>query len=131
MNLLVAYAKVPMSFLSLYRRREAHGKYVVAIACAMTGILVVNVWSGLLLFVCVTHTSLIGMRVVQPDIYSLILAAIFIFELAFVHFVQKKVERDRSFASQVGNTSPRISIWYAGVSAGLLLAATIAMVVTT
>jgi hypothetical protein len=73
MNPLVAYAKVPMSFLNLYRRRDSRGKYLLAIACAMTGILIVNVWSGLLIAVCVTHTSLVGTRIIEAGTYSSIL----------------------------------------------------------
>jgi hypothetical protein len=114
MNPLVAYAKVPMSFLNLYRRRDSRGKYLLAIACAMTGILIVNIWSGLLIAVCVTHTSLVGTRIIEAGTYSSILAGLFVLELAFVHLVQQKVYRDPSFAKQVRDTSPKISIWYAG-----------------
>jgi hypothetical protein len=128
MNLFVAYAKVPMSFLNLYLRgRKSTGRYLVAIACAMTGILVINIWSALLVIVIVTRTSLVGTHYIEAGTYALFLALVFFFELAFVHFVQRRALNDPGFAKQVAASSPKVSMWYAGISAGLLAASTVAM----
>jgi hypothetical protein len=132
MNPFVAYAKVPMSFLNLYLRgRDSRGRYLVAIACAMAGILVINIWSALLVIAIVTHTSLVGTHYVEAGTYALFLGLVFALELAFVHFVQRKVLNDPSFAKQVAATSPKVSMWYLGISAGFLAAATLAVILTS
>jgi hypothetical protein len=121
MNPFVAYAKVPMSFLNLYLPgRESTGRYLVAIACAMTGILVINIWSALLVIVIVTRTSLVGSHYIEAGTYALFLALVFVLELAFVYFVQRRVLNDPGFARQVAATSPKVSNWYVGISVGLL-----------
>jgi len=62
---------------------------------------------------------------VEAGPYALFLALVFELELAFVHFVQKKVRSDPGFAKQVATTSPRVSMWYAGVSVGVRAASTV------
>ena len=60
MNPFVANAKLQMSFRNLYRRsRDRRSDSASAIACAMTTLLVINIWSILLIVVLVTRTSLI------------------------------------------------------------------------
>jgi len=128
MKPFVAYAKIPMSFLNLYRLRGgARGHYTVAIAFAMSGVLVINIWSALLVLAIVTNTSLVGTHFVEAGPYALFVALVFALELTFVHFVQKRVRNDPIFAKKVATTSPRVSMWYAGVSVGLLAASTLAM----
>jgi len=128
MSPFVAYAKIPMSFLNLYRLRGgSRGHYMVAIAFAMSGVLVINIWSALLVIVIVTRTSLVGTHYIEGGTYALFLALVFVFELAFVHFVQRRVLNDPGFAKQVAATSPKVSMWYVGISVGLLAASTAAL----
>jgi hypothetical protein len=130
MNLLVAYAKLPMSFRKLYQSRGGgRGNFVVAVACAMTGFLIVNIWSVLLIVVSVTHTSLVGKHYIEAGPYALVLAFVFALEILFVRFVFRRAESDPTFA-ELRSTRPMISIWYAGISVGLLAASTVAMFFT-
>ena len=132
MNPFVAYAKVVMSFRNLYLRgRESTDGYHVAIACAMTGILVINIWSVLLVIVIAARASFVGTHYIDADTYALFLALVFVLELGFVHFVQRRVVNDPTFAKQVAATSPKVSMWYAGISVGLLAASTVAMKLAT
>jgi len=132
MNPFVAYAKLPMSFRNLYQsKRGRRGNFVIAIACAMTGLLLVNIWSVLLIVASVTHTSLVGRHRIEAAPYALILAFAFVIEVLFVGFVFTRADRDPTFAKQIRSTRPRVSMWYAGISVGLLLASTVAMMLTT
>jgi hypothetical protein len=83
--------------------------------------------SALLVIVVVTRTSLVGTHYIEAGTYALFLALVFAVELAFVHFVQRRVLNDPGFAKQVAAISPKVSMWYAGVSVGLLAASTVAM----
>jgi hypothetical protein len=131
MNPFVAYAKLPMSFRNLYQsRRSGRGNFVVAIACAMSGLLIVNIWSLLLIVVSVTHTSVVGKRYIEAGPYALILAFVFVLEILFVRFVFGRADSDPTFAKQVQSTRPTVSMWYAGISVGLLAASTVAMFFT-
>jgi hypothetical protein len=44
--------------------------------------------------------------------------------------VQRKVRNDPGFAGLVAATSPKVSIWYVGISVGFLAASTVAMILT-
>jgi hypothetical protein len=126
MNPFVAYAKLPMSFRNLYQsRRDGLGKSVVAIACAMTGLLIVNIWTLILLVSLVDHGRLASRRRLGPVEYAALCACLLIVELILVDRVFTKVERDKGFALRVASTSPRISVWYGWVSVVLLVVSTI------
>lgn len=129
MNLLVTYAKIPMSFLNLYRRRSRQGSYTVAIAFAMSGIFVVNVWSFVLLTSLIDHGWLSERPKITSREFAVFLLGVLLAELAFVSFVQNKAARDARFAARVSGSRPSISIWYAFISAALLVASTILVVV--
>jgi hypothetical protein len=132
MNPFVAYAKLPMSFRKLYQSRGGgRGNFLVAVACAMTGLLIVNIWSVLLIVVSVTHTSLVGKHHIEAGPYALLLAFVFGLEILFVRFVFRRADSDPTFAEQVRSTRPMVSMWYAGISAGLLAASTVAMFFTS
>jgi hypothetical protein len=131
MNPFVLYSRLPMSFRNLYQSmRGGRGNFVVAIACAMSGLLIVNIWSILLIVVSVTHTSLVGKRNIEAGSYALFLAIVFILEVLFVRFVFRRADSDPTFGNQVRLTSPTVSKWYAGISAGLLAGSTAAMIFT-
>jgi hypothetical protein len=125
MSFLVIYAKIPMSFLNLYRRRRPQANYTLAIACAMSGILVANIWSFFLLLSFVDHGWLAARRRIAPLEFTGLLFGIFLAELVFVSYVRSKVSHDKEFASRVCTASPSISIWYAIASAVLLGSAAI------
>jgi hypothetical protein len=126
MKPFVAYAKLPMSFRNLYQsRRDGLGKSLVAIACAMTGLLIVNIWSLILLVSLVDHGWLASRRRLGPLEFAALCAGLFIVELILVDRVFTKVDRDKEFASRVVPVSPRISMWYGWGSVVLLVASTI------
>lgn len=125
MNPLVAYAKIPMSFWNLYRRRRPQANYTVAIACAMSGILVVNVWSFVLLVSLIDQGWLAERRRIGPGEFAVLLMGVLLAELVFVNFVQNKVARDVRFAMKVKASPPSITIWYAIASVALLAVSTI------
>jgi hypothetical protein len=126
MNLLVAYAKLQMSFRNLYQKRhDGLGKSVLAIACAMTGLLIVNIWSLILLVSLVDHGWLASRRRLGPVEFAALCAGLFMAELILVDRIFAKIDRDKRFAFRVVPTSPRISIWYGGISVVLLVVATI------
>jgi hypothetical protein len=126
MNLFVAYAKLPMSFRNLYQsRHDGPGKSVVAIACGMTGFLIVNIWSLILLVSLVEHGWLASRRKLGPVEFAALCAGLFIVELILVDRVFTKVDRDKGFASRVVQASPRISMWYGWSSVVLLVVSTI------
>ena len=126
MNPFVAYAKLMMSFRNLYQiRRDGLGKSVVAIASAMTGLLIVNVWTLVLLVSLVDHGWLASRRRLGPVEFAALCACLLIVELIIVNRVFTKVERDKGFGLCVASTSPRISVWYGWVSVVLLVVSTI------
>jgi len=122
MNLLVAYAKIPMSFLNLYRQRRPRSIYTVAIGCVMFAILVINVWS-LILFVSLFDRGwLVDGPRIGPSEFAGLCLGILLTEIVFVAFVQHKTARDANFADRVRNARPTISICYTVVSVALLAA---------
>lgn len=129
MNPLVTYAKIVMSFMNLYRRRRSQGNHAVAITFAMSGILVVNVWSLLLLVSLVDRGWLAERSRLSAGEFAGLLLGILVVELTLVNFVQNKAARDAGFAARVGTPPPNISIWYAGISAALLAVSTLLVVV--
>jgi hypothetical protein len=118
-----------MSFWNLYRRRRAQASYTVAIACAMSGILMVNVWSFVLFVSLIDHGWLAERRRISPGEFSALLLGVLLAELIFVNFVQNKVAQDVRFAIKVKASPPSISIWYAIVSVALLAVSTILAIV--
>jgi hypothetical protein len=122
MNILVAYAKIPMSFFNLYRQRRPRASYSLAIACVMSTIVIINLWT-LLLMVSMIDRELIteGPRVDGVELAG-VLMGILLLEIGFVYFVQTKVARDAAFAERVRNAPPLVSICYTLVSIALLAA---------
>ena len=126
MNPIVAYAKLLMSFRNLYQsRRDGMGKSVVAIACAMTGLLVVNIWTVILLVSLVDHGWLANRRRLGPVEFAALCACLFMVEFILANRVFTMADRDREFASRVASASPLISVRYGWVSGVLLVLATI------
>jgi hypothetical protein len=110
MNPFVAYSKLPMSFRNMYQRGGGgRGNFMVAIACAMTGLLVLNIWSVLLVVVIVTHTSLVGKHYIEAGPYALLLVVVFAFEILSINSVFRRADSDPTFAHQVRSTSPMVS----------------------
>ena len=64
---------------------------------------------------------------VEAGPYALFLALVFELELAFVHFVQKRFAAIQALPSKSLPPAPRVSMWDAGVSVGVLAAPTVAM----
>lgn len=128
MNLLVVYAKIPMSFWNLYRQQRPQANYTIAIACAMTSILVINIWSLCLLISLVDHGWLASRRRISAGEFMALIFGVLVVELIFVDFVQKRVARDAEFAVRVKAASPKISIWYAIMSVGVLASSTILVI---
>lgn len=110
-----------MAFLNLYRRVNPRGKFKVAVTFAMTGTLVVNVWSLLLLISLLDHGWLGSRRKITAIEYVSLCIGVLIAEFIFVDFVQKKVTADQTYASQVGTASPRIAIGYVATSGVVLV----------
>jgi hypothetical protein len=125
MSPVVAYAKIAMSFWNLYRQRRPQANYTAAIACAMSGIFVINIWSCILCISLVDHGWLASRREISRIEFAMLLLGVLIAELLFVDFVKKKVTRDKRFFAEVGAASPSISIRYALVSVALLVASTV------
>jgi hypothetical protein len=94
----------------------------------MSGILIVNLWSLVLLASLVGHGWLAQRRSIGPLEFAVLLLGILLAELVFVSFVLSKAARDRHFANRVGSAQPKIAIWYAGISAATLAVLTILFV---
>lgn len=120
MNLLVAYARIPMSFLNLYRQRRPQGTYTVAIGCIMFGILVINLWSLILVISLFDRGWLADGPRMDPTEFGGLCVGVLLTEIIFVGFVQHKTARDSTFADRVRNSRPTISICYTVVSVALL-----------
>jgi hypothetical protein len=120
-NLLRAYAKLPVAFLNLYRRGNPRGTFKVLIACAMTGLLAMNVWSVLLLVSLLDHGWLGSRRKITGLEYGILCIGGLIAEFIFVDFVQRKAAEDRDFASRVVRASPTIAIRYIFTSGVVLV----------
>jgi hypothetical protein len=98
---------------------------VVAIACAMTGLLVVNIWTLILLVSLVDQGWLEHRRRLGPVEFAALCACLFMVEFILANGVFTMADRDREFAARVALASPRISVWYGWISAVLLVLATI------
>jgi hypothetical protein len=120
MNPLVSYAKIPMSFLNLYRQRKLRHTFSVAIACVMSTIVVINLWTVLLLVNLLDRDLLTDGPRPDPVEFAAIFLGILIAEIAFVYIVQIKAARDVSFAERVRNAPPIVAICYTLVSIALL-----------
>jgi hypothetical protein len=123
MNPRIAYAKIAKSFQTLYRQREPESRFTIAVACAMSGLLVINNWCLILLFV--DHGSLSSRRRISPVEFVALCAGLFIVEIILVNRVFIRIEKDERFASRVVPAPPRISMWYLGISIVLLVGSTI------
>jgi hypothetical protein len=122
MNLLVSYAKIPMSFFNLYRQRRPRHAYTVAIACVMSTIILINLWTLILLVSLVDRDWLADSAEFGPVDFAEVFLGIVFIELLFVIYVQRKVARDVHFAERVRDAPPLVSICYTMVSVALLAA---------
>jgi hypothetical protein len=123
-NPVLMYAKIAVSFLHMYRRRTPQGRYTVAIACAMSGVLVINVWTIVLLILLFDHGWLAAQTRIGSSEFAGLFISILISELFFVDFVVSKLERDTVFVARVGAAPPRLSVWYVACSALMLAVST-------
>jgi hypothetical protein len=120
MNLLVSYAKIPMSFFNLYRQRRPRRAYTVAIACVMSTIILINLWTVILLVSLVDRDWLTDSAEFGAVDFAEVFLGIAFIELLFVIYVQRKVARDIHFAERVRDAPPLVSICYTMVSVALL-----------
>jgi hypothetical protein len=130
MSPIVAYAKIAMSFWNLYRQRRPQANYTAAIAFAMSGIFVINVWSIILCVSLLDHGWLASRREISRIEFAMLLVGVLIAEFLFVDFIKKKATRDKTFFAEVGAASPSISIRYALISVALLVASTVLVAVS-
>jgi cytochrome bd-type quinol oxidase subunit 2 len=115
---LVVYAKIIKSLQNMYRRADPNGRYVVTIACAMSGLLIANIWS--LVLVVSLDGWFSNRRRIGPAEFALLCAGLVIAEVILVDRVFSKIDRDKEFAARVASAPPRISLWYIAGSAALL-----------
>jgi len=111
-----AYALLPASLLNLYHRRGNLGFNTLAIAFALTGMLVMNVWSILCLIDMLVRVNVIGPILSSPGYYVLMVVGTFFVEVAIVRLVQEKTLHSLPFAALVRSAPPRIWIWYTAIS---------------
>jgi hypothetical protein len=125
MNPLVKYAKIVTSFQNLYRQRDPNSRYTVAVASAMSGLLIINIWTFILLASFVDHGWFASRRRITPVEFAGLFVGLFVVQMILIDFVFTKVDGDKRFASRVVPASPRISMWYGGISIALLVVSTI------
>jgi hypothetical protein len=125
LNPLVTYAKIAKSFQNMYRQRDPDGRYTITIASAMSALLLINIWSLVLLVSLVDHGCLAGRRRIGPVEFAALCAGLFTVEIILVDHIFTKVDTDERFASRVASASPRIAMWYLGISIVLLGVTTI------
>jgi hypothetical protein len=129
MNPVVAYAKVVKSFQNLYLDRDPSRNTVVAIACAMSGIFLVNVWTIVLLVSLFDHGWLGNRREISGIEFSLLALCLFAAEYILVYRVLNRVKTDKAFASIVAPAAPNVAKTYAATSVLLLLLLTAAKLI--
>jgi hypothetical protein len=120
MNPVTTYAKIVMAFLSLYRHQRRQASYTLAVAIAMSSILVVNIWSLLLLISLIDPGWLLARRRIGLIEYCALVLIVLVAELIFVDLVQKKASGDSSFGTHLRAVRPSIAMWYASVSVAVL-----------
>jgi hypothetical protein len=128
MNVFATYASLVMSFANLYRRERGPGKSVVAIACAMTGLLVGNLLS-LYFFFAATRSRYLVYREIDRVPLLIIAFSLFLAELAFVTFVHREVGRSGPLATRVRAASPKIAVRYAVITAAAFVLSVIGMLI--
>lgn len=129
-NPLSMYAKIPMAFMNLYRlHHRDQASYTLAIAIAMSGILLVNIWSILLLVLLLNPAWLSTRPKIGPVEFTGLLLAVLIVEIHFVDSVQKRATRDVAFGARVRDEPPSTAIWYASISVFVLAMSTILFVI--
>lgn len=121
MNPVVAYAKIAKSFQNMYRERDPSRNTVLAIACAMFGILAVNVWTLILLVSQLDHGWLGNRRRITGVEFAFFGFCAFVAEYILVYRVFDRLKTDKAFASLVAPATPNVAKWYAAASAVLLL----------
>jgi hypothetical protein len=109
---------IAKSFQNIYRRADPGGRYVVTIACAMSALLIANIWSVVLL-ISLDGWSASHQRIGPTD-FGLLCAGLVLAEIIFVDRAFSKIDRDEAFAARVASASPRISLWYVASSVALL-----------
>ena len=118
MSPLVAHARIAKSLQNIYRRADPNGRYVVTIACAMSALLITNMWSVVLL-VSLDGWSASRQRI-GPAEFALSCLGLVMAEIILVDRAFSKIDRDEAFAARVASASPRISLWYVASSVALL-----------
>lgn len=111
-----------MSFQNMYRQRDPKGRYSIATAIAMPTMLFVNIWSCVLLASLVDRGWLANRRRIGTVEFAALSVGLFVVEMILVNLIFAKVDEDKGFALYVGSASPRISMWYGGISVVILLA---------
>ena len=128
MNVFATYASLVMSFANLYRRERGPGKSVVAIACAMTGLLLGNLLS-IFFFFAATRPRYMAYHEIDRELLLIIAFPLFLAELAFVTFVHREVGRSGAFAKRVRAASPKIAVRYAAITAAVFVLSVIGMLI--
>jgi hypothetical protein len=129
MNLLIAYSLLPTSLRRLYERKGIGGVGAATIAFAMTGLLIVNLWSLVWLFSALYPEPLRNSHIEWRAVVSIVLVAIFLAELFFVKLVARRIVRERAFADHMQAARPVIWLWYTAMSLLTFAFATIAVIV--
>jgi hypothetical protein len=127
MNAFDTYALLPASLLNLYHRRGIPGFSTFAIAFALTGMLVLNVWSILCLIDLLVRVNVIRPIVSSPGYYVLMVIGAFFAEVAIVRLVQEKTVRSLPFAALVRSAPPQIWIWYTAISVVVFVGSGVAL----
>jgi hypothetical protein len=130
MSPVVAYAKIAMSFLNLYRRHRPKDSYTAAIAFAMSGLFIINMWTLLLCVSLVDHGWLASRRRISRIEFAMLFLGIVFAEFLAVDLINRKLSRDKIFFAKVGAAPPSISIWYALISVALLAVSTVVVAVS-
>jgi hypothetical protein len=130
MSLLVAYARIATSLRNLYGRHSPKSNTTVAVAFAMSGLFVINVWTILLCASLVDHGWLASRRRISGIELALFLFGVVFAEFIAVGLVDRKMARDRTFFARVGTAPPKIAIYYLFISVGLLGMLTVVGLIT-
>jgi hypothetical protein len=122
MNPLIAYARIAASFRNFYGRHANKADTKVVVAFAMSG-LFINAWTILLCISLVDRDSLARSEFSAVQ-FALFYLGVLLAEFIAVHWVERKIARDRAFFARVGKAPPRIAVTYLFVSVALLAIAT-------
>jgi hypothetical protein len=124
-----AYATLCASLQNGYRRRGLTGSNTLAIAFAMSGLLLLNLWALVEILQIVLRLPIVAAMNSQPILYVFCLAALPVVEYWFVKRIQRGALSDPRLAAAMRDANPKIWIWYAVLSLLAFVAGGIGMAV--